>query len=357
MLAWNRIGPGDTIILRAGTYSGNFVSTLNGTAELPITIRPYAGETAIIDGSLNINGNHIDLVDLIVTNSSWTASRDSIPTGQYPPQGGLNLSGIGNRAIGCIIHDTAGNGSWSANVGGGFTDCLIYNCGWLSPDRGHGHGIYTQNISPTQVHRTNIIWGQYGWGLHGYTESGQVDYLQYLNNISFRNGGRQLILGGSGGQRAHNGTIDGNVLLEGDSLIKATDLTLTNNYSPNGFGIDATSQNITQSGNTFAAPASGTNVFVYPRTTKAGWAHIAVFNWGLADSVQVDLSSVTGIAPGDTYRLHDATNYFDGIVTGTMPANKILTVDMVSHTIVARTGSTAVATPFPGFGAFVLEKA
>src|SRR5262245_14616354 len=44
------VHPGDTIWLRGGTYSGTFVSYLNGTATNPIVVRQYAGEMATIDG-------------------------------------------------------------------------------------------------------------------------------------------------------------------------------------------------------------------------------------------------------------------------------------------------------------------
>src|SRR6476469_6924447 len=44
------VHPGDTIWLRGGTYSGTFVSLLNGTAASPIIVRQYAGELATLDG-------------------------------------------------------------------------------------------------------------------------------------------------------------------------------------------------------------------------------------------------------------------------------------------------------------------
>ena len=50
----SRARPGDTILLRAGTYPGAFNSTLAGVGGSPIIVRQYAGERASIDGSLTI---------------------------------------------------------------------------------------------------------------------------------------------------------------------------------------------------------------------------------------------------------------------------------------------------------------
>ena len=44
--------PGDTLYLRGGTYYESVTATVRGTAEMPITIRSYPGEMAIIDGGL-----------------------------------------------------------------------------------------------------------------------------------------------------------------------------------------------------------------------------------------------------------------------------------------------------------------
>lgn len=57
------MGPGDTLWLRGGTYSGKFLSTLDGG-----TVRSYTGEWAVIDGYV-----HSTLAaDLDATSSSFT---------------------------------------------------------------------------------------------------------------------------------------------------------------------------------------------------------------------------------------------------------------------------------------------
>ncbi len=47
-----RLKPGDTLLLRGGTYYENVYCAVVGTPEQPITIRSYPGETAVLDGGL-----------------------------------------------------------------------------------------------------------------------------------------------------------------------------------------------------------------------------------------------------------------------------------------------------------------
>src|SRR5262245_12784799 len=48
--AFRQLQPGDTLYVRAGTYYERTFLTRSGTAEAPITIRAYPGESVIVDG-------------------------------------------------------------------------------------------------------------------------------------------------------------------------------------------------------------------------------------------------------------------------------------------------------------------
>lgn len=48
--AGGTVQPGDTIWLRGGTYRGNYISTVRGSAAAPVVVRQFPGERAIIDG-------------------------------------------------------------------------------------------------------------------------------------------------------------------------------------------------------------------------------------------------------------------------------------------------------------------
>ena len=51
-VAFTRLSPGDTLVLRGGTYFERLYCAVAGTAEQPITIRAAPGERVIIDGGL-----------------------------------------------------------------------------------------------------------------------------------------------------------------------------------------------------------------------------------------------------------------------------------------------------------------
>lgn len=52
--ALRQLNPGDTLILRGGTYFENVYCAAAGTADKPITIRSFPGERAIIDGGMPV---------------------------------------------------------------------------------------------------------------------------------------------------------------------------------------------------------------------------------------------------------------------------------------------------------------
>lgn len=113
-------------------------------------------------------------------------------------------------------------------------------------------------------------------------------------------------------------------------------------------------------GGTLTNTAPATNqVFVRPNAYKVG-ANITIYNWQGLDSVDVSLSSVTGLSAGDSYRLISVQDYFNDVATGTVAENRTISVDMrsASHIVAKPIGWTGdwYANTFPQFGAFVLEK-
>ncbi len=72
--AINSANPGDTIQIRAGTYTQSFSVSISGTDTSPIKIMGYPGERPVIDGQdtrstgINISGDYIVVSNLKVTN-------------------------------------------------------------------------------------------------------------------------------------------------------------------------------------------------------------------------------------------------------------------------------------------------
>jgi hypothetical protein len=70
--------------------------------------------------------------------------------------------------------------------------CIVYNNGWQAPlaDRGHGHAIYIKNESGTKLARDNVLFNQFGFGVHEYSDLGDggLNGITLEGNVSFDNG-------------------------------------------------------------------------------------------------------------------------------------------------------------------------
>ncbi|MBI3666959.1 MAG: right-handed parallel beta-helix repeat-containing protein, partial [Acidobacteria bacterium] len=174
---------GDLLILRGGTYRGQLTSTLTGLENKPITLTHSPGERARIDGSLTVQGAWAVYRDFEVMNSGQDRTKER-PTG-------VNIFGPHTKFINLIVHD-AGNGMafWSPAVDGEIYGCIIYRNGWQGPDpaRGSGHAIYSQNETGTKRIVDNILFNQFGWGIHAYTQEGSLSGFHFEGNVAFNNG-------------------------------------------------------------------------------------------------------------------------------------------------------------------------
>lgn len=191
------VKPGDTIWLRGGTYTGAFTSGITGTSTSPVTLRAYPGERAIIDGNgftespLTVQGAWTKYWGFEVTNSD--PKRVTELGGSNPAdlnrQGGIRALGPHNKFINIISHNNgSGIGFWSLTEDSEIYGCIIYNNGWLGPDRGHGHGIYTQNEAGTKRVVDTLVFNNFGYGFHVYSQLGQISGLHLEGNASFNNG-------------------------------------------------------------------------------------------------------------------------------------------------------------------------
>jgi S-layer homology domain len=387
------VQPGDTIWLRGGTYnSPPYTSTLVGTSAAPIIVRQYPGERAIIDGNydgdlptLTILGKYAWFWGFEIFNSDPTRFTQD---GDNPPRRGpgVHLSRDGTRLINMIVHDT----SQGVITGEDATDARIYGSlfyynGYDSPDRGHGHGIYAQNLgsTPKPIH-DNIIFQQYGWGIHAYGEGGHLDNLDFQGNVSFNNGGlsggyhANILVGGL--QVTTNPKLIANYTYNTDHENKndlgyaagCTSPQVKDNYFASHEAIDINNcSSLTITGNTFYGTTSGfspsafpnntyygqtrptgVQVFVRPNAYELGRAHIVVYNWDLDPAVTVDLSSV--LSPGASYVVRNAQNPFGAAVaTGTYGGGPI-SLPMTGLTPAAPVGASLPPATGPEFQVFLL---
>jgi uncharacterized protein YjdB len=189
---------GDTIWLRGGTYRGEFRSRLTGTATAPIVVRQYPGERATIDGSLTTERGYTWFWGFEVMSSD--PNRVSSQSGSSPSDLGDRVnagittgSSPGVRFINLVVHD-ASNGIrfWTHAVDSEIYGAILYNNGWQGPDRGHGHGIYTQNGHVTSsIKRIEdvISFNNFSTGMKAYgSGNAYVTGYRVTGNVMFNNG-------------------------------------------------------------------------------------------------------------------------------------------------------------------------
>jgi hypothetical protein len=390
-----QVQPGDTIWLHGGTYpvSGTLTGSLAGSEQLPIVVRQSPGERATLDtgtsqsNRIAIRGSHTWYWGFEVMSSS--GARWGEPARGY----GIDVyESVGIKLINLVVHDAlSGINSWSPAEGSETYGCLIYYTGWDDDARGHGHAIYTQNISGTKLVEENIFFAQYSHGVHAYTEGGQINDFHLEGNIGFENGvvstisgrTRNILIGGA--PVADNPVVISNFTWFGTGGGTSCDLgygsgtanaQVTDNLlvgPSRSFRLDCPDATLT--GNLFHGPVqgfdpadfpdnqyfpdtppTGVQVFVRPNRYDAGRAHIVVFNWDQDDQVPADVSQV--LSPGDTFEVLDSQNYFGTAVLEGSYDGGLLSIPMNLTGVSSLIGEPA--TPYihsgPEFGAFILVR-
>lgn len=363
--ASSKVQPGDTVWLRGGTYRGTFRSSskLKGTASAWVVVRQFPGERAILDANsgtvsaLYVGGEYSVFWGFEFTNSdpkrvmSLTERRTNVIANYANHTKYINL----------IIHDGGVafyNESPYYDVE--IVGCVIYNNGFQRTDRGHGHAIYLRSNTGPVIARDNIMFNQFGYGVHIFTNpgEGQLNNIHLENNVSFNNGtlstnsaSANILFGGddysTGGVMTSNYTynspgVAGYNVKVGYGATKNGTIELTGNYFAGGatvidFGywssLTATSNTFMGTGQvihlsdpaiaiskfagqTQASLPTSTKVVVRKVLPEVGRANVVVYNWGGDASVPVDLS---GIVPtGATYEIRNVQDLFGApVVSGT----------------------------------------
>lgn len=230
------VSPGTTIWLRGGTYLGPFTSYLTGSENAVITVRQAPGERAIItdnraraaSGTLNVYGGWTTYQDFEVTNINpqRAASPVFVPSGRadtFRPEG-IFVEAPHTKFINLVIHDAGfGFGFWKEAVDSEIYGCLIFNNGTqnvIGTDTRHGHAIYTQNDTGTKLIRDNIMFDQFGFGLHIWSSPDNIRGYEAVGNVIFDSG----ILTAKDNRFA-------NVIIDGAARFIADRITLRNNYT------------------------------------------------------------------------------------------------------------------------------
>jgi hypothetical protein len=411
------VQPGDTVWYRGGTYridvNGASLRYV-GTETQPIIVRNYRHERVVIeqDGTTTITGSHLWIWGFEFTSNPAVLTRHSRQSGSSPSDiyggGGCGIvSGVGNKFINCVVHDNARGGFfiWNPATDAELHGNLVYYNGWLGTDRTHGQGLYAQNALDSTARKDNKVYNNiffvnacHGTQIYGSSKA-SIECYDVQENLYFDNAilfgkpsGANFLIGG--GRVAHNERVIGNDIYRsefpspsapsGDFYFgfgeesSLTDSMARNNYIVGNAYCASPFVDVTLESNTFMGdvyfgpltgknrasypqnrytekPTSGKRVVVRPNKYESGRAHIIIYNWGKASSVDVDMAGV-GFVAGDEYELHNVQDYFRDITTGTYDGGTI-SVPMTGHTVAKPVGiERSIPSTFPEFGAFVIMK-
>lgn len=407
------VQPGDTIWLRGGTYRGQFRSTVAGKPGAPVVVRQFPGERAIIDAGSStkdtwlVSGEYSVFWGFELTSSNpqrvTASSTAEIRTNliyNYAPH---------TKYIGLIVHD----GGVALYTEAKFPDveiaeCIFYNNGWQEPGRGHGHGLYIKSYTGPLVVRDNIVFNQYGYGIHAYTNanSGKLSNITIEGNVSFNNGSLEerelspnILLGGDGVatggvirenltyytpslRGAHSNVIVGwKTLLNGDVVVernyfvgggpvvrvgfwtaaRVSDNTLIS--SQGGPLVEqrdpaaATAHTQIWRDNTEQTTVpTTTKIVVRPSRYEPGRAYVVVYNWGKARVADVDVTGV--LAPGDRYEVRNVQDLFGKPVASGTVTGKTISIPMDGVPAPVPVGLTTSRAPKtgPDFDTFIVTR-
>jgi hypothetical protein len=187
------VAPGDTLWLRKGVYEGTFVSEIHGRPDLPIYVKQYPGERAILDGAgalqttLEIAGGDVWFWGFEVTNSSTHRVFETPSQGETRRATGVSVSAPRVRLINLIVHDAFTGVSLTEKAASTeLYGCVIYNNGIREPQGGVGHGLLllTGSLQATDV----VSFNNQGRGINAGPQSGRADAFVFDGLVSFDNG-------------------------------------------------------------------------------------------------------------------------------------------------------------------------
>ena len=372
-----KVQPGDTIWLRGGTYTGQFSSSLTGTAAAPIVVRQYPGERAIIDGggSTNdtfvVNGAYSIFWDFEVTNSDPVRC---CSTSSFFRADAMVNHAPHTKFINMIIHDTGpGYYTWTQFADVEIYGAIIFNVGYDGSDRGHGHSMYLKNDVGPLLIRDNVVFNSYGYGFHCYTNTGDglLNGIDLVGNTAFNSGtlsaqGTSGNLGNLGQPPANNmGMLDNMMYFPpgiGGSnwLLGSGDgLTATGNYVIGGSGMSqGTWTNATITGNTVITTGTKPTqavVFVRPNAYEPGRATVVIYNFPGQAAVSVDLSSVLSV--GSRYEVRNVQDIFGSPVMSGTFGGGTLSLPMAGITPPTPIGLSSSPSPVTGpyFNVFIVR--
>ena len=233
---------GNTLGVWRGWSGSNPVAHLSGAAVF------FTGNIFVINGQDAIYQN------LIVTDSNPVRAE---PRGAKVHGTGVSILGPRVKVVNSVIHDTGqGIGFWVPAIDSEIYGNLIFNNGYHNSDLAvgqdnwiNGHGIYMQNDQGVKTVSDNIIFNQFGLGMHAYSTNSTLNNFLIKGNIHFND---RFLVGGL--TPLTNTTLEENYFYNGPLAVGYSNadnsgIMIKNNYLPDGLSLQL-SKNVTVTGNT-----------------------------------------------------------------------------------------------------------
>ena len=371
------VEPGSTIWLAEGTYRHpdrrdighanlGYLVRLRGAEGSPIHVSAAAGARVTIDGAVSlVDGcSHTRLWELEILVSEpnrRTETPGSFPGDLGAPMGGLNITGSAGpdcRAINLVIHGNLHGMSLQSRCTCEVYGCIIVDNGWIAPDRGHGHCIYTSNSMDggldTIAHCIFRTSYDGAYGLHAYSVDGTHPVENYLveENIFYERG--PLLFGGGAPHRAvvargnvlsglplmmgaftendnEDCLVEGNTLYHGDIRVTRyrrprvrRTRTVDGRIRFEGGGTPVSEDNTAG-----PWPPAAAEWQLWPNRYDAARASLAVLDPAGLGAVEADLSPF--LSQGASYRLVDPRNFFGPAVVEGICRTPRITVPMTGE--------------------------
>jgi hypothetical protein len=179
--AAQRAQPGDTILVRAGSYEGDVSTAASGTESERITFVAESPDTRIVgiggtDGAWENDGAYVDIVGFDITG---------------PNEDGLYNRGSNVRLMKNRVHGISGNCIYVQNGDYSVTDVdvlsnVTFGCG----DDKLDHGIYVTHQGGRVAN--NISYGNTGYGIQCWHACNSISIV---NNLVFNNPEGGIVIG------------------------------------------------------------------------------------------------------------------------------------------------------------------
>ena len=273
--AAGRVAPGDTVVARAGDYTG-FNLTRDGTASAPITFRAEPGARVTAPNSytgrdgINLEG------------ASWVVIEGFTVVNQSR----AGIRSVTNDHV-VIRGNTLDNNGVFGVITGFTDDALIENN--VASRSGQQHGIYVSNSGDRPVIRSNTIWGNRQCGIHMNGDAsmggdGIISGAVVENNVIYDNG--------AGGGSAINGDGVRNSIFR-NNLIYNTHASGISLYAIDGAG--GSTGNLVVNNTVLVSATGRWAVNIQDGSTNNTVRNNVLYNYSSRGAIDVSADSLPGL--------------------------------------------------------------